>query len=58
MKPSKEQFLDYISIQESGITNMIAINEVCRHSTEGLTHEMCIYIMEHYADLRKEYLDD
>ena len=54
-KPTKEQFKDYVRIQKSGVTNMWAIRTVCDLSTTGLTTDICLYIMDHYDDLREEY---
>lgn len=61
MKPTKEQFEDYVAIRDSGVirdfgmTNMFAINIVSQLSTTGLTREHCIYIMKHFKELMKEY---
>ena len=55
MKPTKEQFADYVAIRDSGITNMFDIKTVCALSGTGLTREMCSYIMKHFADLAEEY---
>lgn len=55
MKPSKEQFLDYENIRQSGITNMFDIRFVCSLSTHGLTKEHCLYIFANYSDLMEEY---
>lgn len=54
-KPTKEQFLDFLSIRDSGVTNMFDIPVVCSLSTEGLTERICRYIMIHFTDLLKEY---
>lgn len=54
-KPTKEQFEDYVFIQKSGVTNMWAIRTVCDLSTTGLTTDICLYIMDHYNELREEY---
>lgn len=54
-KPTKEQFKDYIFIQKSGVTNMWAIRTVCDLSTTGLTTDICLYIMDHYSELKEEY---
>ena len=54
-KPAKEQFEDYVSIRDSGVTNMFAVTTVCDLSTTGLTRENCFYIMEHFKELAKEY---
>lgn len=55
MKPTKEQFKDYVRIQKSGVTNMWAIAYVCALSHSGLTKDICFYIMEHYEELMNEY---
>ncbi len=55
MKPTKEQFEDYVRIQESGVTNMFAINVVCAYSRTNLTKDICLYIMDHYVELMEEY---
>ena len=54
-KPTKEQFKDYVFIQKSGVTNMWAIKTVCDLSTTGLTTDICLYIMDHYSELKEEY---
>ena len=54
-KPTKEQFKDYVRIQKSGVTNMWAIKTVCDLSTTGLTTDICLYIMDHYDELKEEY---
>lgn len=55
MKPTKEQFEDFVSIRDSGVTNMFALDVVCMLSTTGLTKAHCRYIMEHFVDLADEY---
>ena len=55
MKPTKEQFSEYVAIRDSGITNMFALDIVCDLSVTGLTREICMYIMRHFADLAEEY---
>jgi len=55
MKPTKEQFKEYVFIQYSGVTNMFDVKTVCDLSDTGLTKDICIYIMRHYNDLLKEY---
>lgn len=54
-KPTKEQFKDYVRIQRQGVTNMWAIKTVCDLSRTGLTTDICLYIMDHYNELREEY---
>ena len=55
MKPTEEQFKDYVRIQYSGVTNMWDIDTVCKLSWCGLTRTICRYIMNHYSELREEY---
>ena len=55
MKPTKEQFEEYVSIRDSGITNMFDVKVVCAVSSTGLTHDTCIYIMEHFEELANEF---
>lgn len=55
MKPTKEQFEDYVAIRNSGVTNMFAVRTVCEYSSTGLTQEICIYIMQHFTELAEEY---
>lgn len=55
MKPTKEQFEDYVAIRDSGVTNMFDVNMVCALSSTGLTRGICLYIMSHFTDLAGEY---
>lgn len=55
MKPTKEQFEDYVSIRDSGITNMWDVKVVCAVSSTGLNHDLCVYIMKHFEELASEY---
>lgn len=55
MKPTKEQFEEYVAIRDSGVVNMFDIRYITSSTTEGLTKDMCIYIMEHFVELAKEY---
>ncbi len=56
-KPTKEQFMDYVRIQKSGVTNMWCIRRVVQLSRSNLTTDICLYIMDNYAELEKEYGD-
>ena len=58
MKPTKEQFEDYVGIRNSGVTNMFAVNVICHLSCTGLTKDICLYIMEHFNELAEEYSVD
>ena len=55
MKPTKEQFEDYVSIRNSGVTNMFDVKTVCNLSFTGLTKDICMYIMEHFTELASKY---
>ena len=55
MKPTKEQFQDYVSIRDSGVTNMFDVRRVCELSSTGLTKEICRYIMKYFEELAEEY---
>ena len=48
MKPTKEQFEDYVAIRDSGVTNMFNMRVVCELSYSGLTRDICLYIMHHF----------
>ena len=54
-KPTKEQWVDYLNIQKSGVTNMNHVSNVVRYSKAGLTPEICYYIMNFYRELEAEY---
>lgn len=54
-KPSKSQFMEYVKIRNSGVTNMFDINYIVTLSTTGLTKKNCFYIMEHFEELADEY---
>ena len=55
VKPTKEQFKDYVSIRDSGVTNMFAVSVVCDLSSTGLTRDNCFYIMDNFKELADEY---
>lgn len=55
MKPTKEQFEDYVRIRASGVTNMFDVRMVCSLSNTGLTKDICIYIMKHFTELASKY---
>ena len=55
MPPTKEQYQEYVNIRDSGITNMLDVRFITTISTTGLTKEICLYIMNHFAELSKEY---
>lgn len=55
MKPTKEQFEDYVRIRDIGVTNMFDISAVCAYSVTGLTRDNCVYIMQNFESLAEEY---
>ncbi len=55
MKPTKEQFEEYVGIRNSGITNMFDVKFICDISSTDLTKDNCLYIMKHFAELAEEY---
>lgn len=57
-KPSKEQFEEYVSIRNSGITNMFDVRFIEDISSTGLDRPICMYIMDHFVALAEEYQVD
>ena len=55
MKPTKEQFEEYVSIRDSGITNMFDVNFIESISETGLNKSICMYIMKNFSELAEEY---
>ena len=55
MKPTKEQFEEYVAIRDSGVTNMFDIRYIESISDTGLNKPICLYIMKHFVELAKEY---
>lgn len=55
MKPTFEQFKEYLEIQNSGVTNMFDLRKIMAISNTGLNREICRYIMKNYCDLEEEF---
>lgn len=55
MKPTREQFKEYVEIRDSGITNMFDVRFIESYSETGLNKPICIYIMQHFSELAEEY---
>lgn len=55
VKPTKEQFEDYVRIRDSGITNMYDIRTIEDISFTQLTKANCLYIMHNFQELAEEY---
>ena len=56
MKPTRDQFEEYVAIRDSGITNMFDIRFIESISLTGLNKSICLYIMNHFSELGEEYL--
>lgn len=54
MEISKEDFEDYVGVQQSGRTNMFDVNTVVALS-DNLDKEKCFYIMKHYKELQDKF---
>lgn len=52
---TKEKFLAYESVRQSGIINMFAVDGVCDWS--GLSRSEVLDIMDNYAEYASEYLE-
>lgn len=55
MKPTKEQFEEYVAIRDSGVTNMYDISYIMLISNTGLTLDICKYTMYNFKELADEY---
>ena len=56
MKPTKEQFLEFRQIRDSGVTNMIDFEYITAISNTGLTREICLYIIQYFGALQEEFV--
>ena len=55
IKPTKEQFEEYVSIRNSGITNIFDTRFIESISDTGLDKNICTYIMHYFSELAEEY---
>ena len=55
MGVTREKFAEYVSIRNSGVTNMFDIRYIVEHSGTGLTRDDCLYIMQNFMDLAEEF---
>ena len=55
MKPNRAQFVEYVGIRDSGVCNMFDVRTITAISVTGLNKTICVYIMEHFEELAKEY---
>lgn len=53
---TKEKFLRYEDLRQSGITNMFAINEV--KDWTGLNKNEVLEIMKEYSTLKERYINE
>lgn len=54
-KTTKRQFEEYVSIRDSGITNMYDVKFITDISCTGLNRELCLEIMSNFADMASYY---
>lgn len=57
MDITKEKWDAYVDVQQSGITNMWAVDVVIDTAMQyygiELTEDECLYIMKHYSELKE-----
>lgn len=58
IKPTKEQFQEFVNIRNSGMINMLDEQTIMRITQTGLNRSLCLYIYEHFSELAKEYQID
>lgn len=54
MNITKEQFIEYEKVRQSGVTNMFDIKTVSKIA--DLNKEQCLAIMNQYSKLKAKYL--
>jgi len=54
-KVTEKQWRAYRGIQESGVTNMFAVDTVVNLSGGVLNKDACLAIMQHYGDLEGKF---
>lgn len=56
---TKEKFAAYRSVQDSGVTNMFAVDDVIQYAKSfanvKLTKEDCLDIMKNYSAYKEQY---
>ena len=52
---SRENFEEYLEIQESGVTNMFDIKFIERYSDGRLDRQTCMHIMQFYTEYKEHY---
>ena len=53
---TKEEFLAYEAVRQSGITNMFMVSTVCDLSE--LDKDVVMEIMKNYEELKNKYMED
>jgi len=53
---TKEEFMAYETVRQSGITNMFMVSTVCDLSE--LDKEVVMEIIKNYAELKNKYMED
>ena len=53
---TKEEFMAYETVRQSGITNMFMVSTVCDLSE--LDKEVVMKIMKNYENLKNKYMED
>ena len=56
MSVTKEQFLAYEEVRQSGLTNMFDIKYVMTLADEELSREDCLDIMKNYTKYKEKWL--
>jgi hypothetical protein len=57
MTNEESKFLAYEKVRRGGKTNMFDVRRVINLAKARLTEDDCFYIMKHYAELAKKYLE-
>jgi len=56
MEITKDDFLDYEEVRQSGVTNMWNVNLVCELS--GLEDKQVMFIMKNYSKLKNQFVKE
>ena len=52
---TKEKFITYEEVRQSGLTNMFDVRRVIELSGDELTKEDCLDIMKNYSKYKEEF---
>lgn len=53
---TKDKFLAYERVRQSGVTNMWDVAKVCTLSNNELEEDDCLDIMKNYSKYKKEHI--